>query len=25
MTSYGHRLLFLKELQELLGPIKWRR
>jgi hypothetical protein len=24
MTSYGHRLLFLRELQEMLGPIKWR-
>ena len=25
MTSYGHRLLFLAELEELLGPIRWRR
>ena len=25
MTSYGHRLLFLRELQEMLGPIKWRK
>ena len=25
ITSYGHRLLFLAELEELIGPIKWKR
>ena len=25
ITSYGHRLLLLAELEELIGPVKWRR
>ena len=25
ITSYGHRLLLLAELEELIGPIKWKR
>ena len=25
ITSYGHRLLLLAELEELMGPVKWRR
>lgn len=25
ITSYGHRLLLVAELEELIGPIKWRR
>ena len=25
ITSYGHRLLLFAELEELIGPVKWRR
>ena len=25
ITSYGHRLLLLAEMEELMGPVKWRR
>ena len=25
ITSYGHRLLLLAEMEELMGPIKWQR